>query len=311
MGEAMGKGGYNECMGDAMEADEKFQAEFKTGMHRCLLEPDKQSAQQKSRFYTTSNGPMEPHMEDWMTPHVVGKRGFASVENMKSWYRQRNKQRGGGSISPSGPSMLDNDIERIKAENAGTPLSIRIRTKDGVWNITVDETQPVQESLCHALGLSPSFGVSVSLGGTAIYEGTFTENGVFEDAVVDISQMRSTFDVVVDDLLDLHAGSETITRESVTELAEFDESAELQSWVLSGLGLTRLPKSFGDLSVAQDIWLTDNAISALPASFKNVTVGGKVWLMRNPDAMLRSICGAMTLGGKVVTRDPPKSESCY
>jgi len=298
-------------MEDAIEAGNYFKAEFEAGMHRCLLEPDKKSAQQESGFYTTSNGPMEPHMEDWTTEHVKGKRGFATPENMRIWYRQHNKQR--KTVGAEG-KMLDADIERIKGVASGTPLALRIRAQDGVFSITVDAAQPVEPSLRSALGLTKAVDVKILLGGQSIALGTFEENQVYENSMIDVIQSSSAFDVVVNDLLSLHPLSDTVTLESLTDLAEFDEDGTLQSWVLAGLGLKALPESIGTLKVAQDLWLCDNQLESLPASFKDMNVGGKIWLMRQAPAFidntgLRSTIGTNGMGIQIY--DPHKSESHY
>ena len=114
----MGKGGHGQCMEEAMEASAKFRAECEKGMHVCLSS-GKRSAQQKSSFYTTCCGPMEPHMEDWTTPHVLGKRGFYSPECMVQWYSTRNRQTAGGGMAMSSPGIvLNNDVDRVAAGTA-------------------------------------------------------------------------------------------------------------------------------------------------------------------------------------------------
>ena len=73
-----------------------------------------------------------------------------------------------------------------------------------------------------------------------------------------------------------------LTVEELMERVTFEEDGcTLHSWNLSGLDLTALPESIGDLTVRGDMYLRYNQLTTLPESFGSLTVAGDLYLFQN------------------------------
>ena len=81
------------------------------------------------------------------------------------------------------------------------------------------------------------------------------------------------------------------------------DECTVQNWELSSTirhcQLTKLPESFGSLTVRGDLDLNENELRTLPESFGSLTVGRDLTLDQNQLTTLPESFGSLTVGGEL------------
>ena len=125
--------------------------------------------------------------------------------------------------------------------------------------------------------------------------------GMTMAAFVMAASQRELTDVIIDDILEhnCHLDIEHLTGRHTRGHDRLTRNADgsVKQWDLSGLGLHRLPETFGHLIVDGDLKLNNNEFKHLPKSFGLIKVSGDLNLS---DCLLHSLpenFGDLEVGG--------------